>query len=158
MGSEENGQETVASSPLRYSKVVVDASVWVSRLMPQGNNHARSVEWLRQYTAAGGLLVAPSFLLIEASSAVTRQIGRATAGKHAADYISRMSEMSFVPLDDAFIQKAADLAADLHLRAGDAVYVTVAYLMGIPLVSWDKEQIRRASGRVVGFAPDSFPL
>lgn len=149
---------TGGPGPLQHPAAVIDASVWASRLMPQDSNHAASVQWMRRYADASGLLVAPAFLLVEVSAAVTRQTGQTASGKQAVSYILCISQMRLVPLDAALIQSSADMAADLHLRAGDAVYVTVAYLMSIPLVSWDKEQIRRAAGRVAGFAPDNFSL
>lgn len=145
-------------TPLQYPAVVIDASVWASRLMPQDSNHTASIQWMRKYTAIGGLLVAPAFLLIEVSAAITKQTGQATDGKAAVNHIYYVSQMRLVQLDPPLIQAAADIAADMHLISGDAIYVTVADQMDIPLVSWDKQQIQRASGRLTCFTPDNFPF
>ena len=145
-------------TPLQHPTVVIDASVWASRLMPQDGNHIASIGWMSRYTNAGGLMAAPAFLLIELSAAITRQTGQAAAGKRAANYIYRVSQMRLVQLDALLVNDAANMAADLHLRAGDATYVTVAHQMRIPLVSWDREQIRRASSAIAAFTPDSFPF
>ena len=64
--------------------------------------------------------------------------------------------MEIIAMDSAFIQAAATIAADLRLRAGDATYVSLAYQLGIPLISWDKEQLERASSLVTTFTPDSY--
>ncbi len=144
--------------PLQHPAVVIDASVWASRLMPQDSNHTASIQWMRRYTDVGGLLVAPAFLLIEVSAAITRQTGQPVAGKAAVSHIYYVSQMRLVQLDPLLIQAAADIAADMRLRAGDAIYVAVADQMRISLVSWDKQQIQRASGRLTGFTPDNFPF
>lgn len=144
--------------PLQHPAVIVDASVWVSRLMPQDSRHVASSEWMSRYERAGGLLTAPTFLLIETAAAITRQTGRTAAGKYSIKHILYVSRTRLVALDAALVQSSAEMATNLHLRAGDAVYVTLAHLISIPLVSWDKEQIRRAAGSVLGFTPDDFPF
>ncbi len=48
-------------------------------------------------------------------------------------------------LDDALVDGTAEIAADLLLRGPDAFYVALARRMGIPLVTWDNEQLVRAS-------------
>ena len=44
------------------ARIVVDASVLVSQLIPYDINHNPSLFWLNHFSAAGGLLVAPVFL------------------------------------------------------------------------------------------------
>jgi predicted nucleic acid-binding protein len=49
---------------------------------------------------------------------------------------------------------AADLAANQRLRGADAMYVAIAQGLKIPLVSWDQEQVARASGAITAYMPD----
>jgi predicted nucleic acid-binding protein len=58
------------------TRVVVDASVWVSRLIPQDVHHSASSSWIERYIAAGNLLVAPALLLVEVAASVSRQRGQ----------------------------------------------------------------------------------
>jgi predicted nucleic acid-binding protein len=51
--------------------------------------------------------------------------------------------------DDA----AARLAANHRLRGADAVYVSVAHVMNLPLVSWDREVQSRARGYITILQP-----
>ncbi len=64
--------------------------------------------------------------------------------------------MEVIAMDSAFIQASADIAADLRLRAGDATYVALAYQLNIPLISWDNEQLERASNLVTTYTPDTY--
>jgi predicted nucleic acid-binding protein len=136
--------------------VVVDASVWVSRLIPQDVNHDASRFWLERYVIEGGLLVAPALLLIEVAAAISRQTGQSTLSKEAVRYLQYVRAMRFVPLDSTVAETAVEIAADLQLRAGDATYVAVARLLSIPLVSWDREQIERSRSVTATYTPGSY--
>ena len=136
--------------------VVVDASVWVSRLIPQDVNHDASRLWLERYVTAGGLLVAPALLLIEVAAAISRQTGQSTLSKQAVRYLQYIRAMRFVPLDSTVAETAVEVAADLQLRAGDATYVAVARLLSIPLVSCDRERIERSKSVTATYTPGSY--
>jgi predicted nucleic acid-binding protein len=121
-------------------------------------NHAASVDWMSKFIDAGGLLIAPTLLLIEVAAAIARQSGPAAIARQAAQSLQNVSEMRLIPLDATLVQESIDVAADLSLRAGDAVYVAVAQRMSIPLVSWDRQQLQRASTAVATCTPDTFPF
>jgi predicted nucleic acid-binding protein len=44
------------------------------------------------------------------------------------------------------------------MRGADAIYAALASTLGVPLVSWDKEHVERASTRVTVYTPDTAPL
>ena len=50
--------------------MVVDASVWVSRLVPQDAHHATSRQWLERQLMEGALLIAPVLVLAEVAGAL----------------------------------------------------------------------------------------
>src|SRR6266702_5459004 len=62
-------------------RVVVDASVWISRLTPQDVNYSASSLWATHFTSKGGLLVVPKFLLIEVAGAISRLTGDSAVAK-----------------------------------------------------------------------------
>ncbi len=144
--------------PLQHANVVVDASVWASWYMQQDSNHLASVQWMRRFILAGGSFVAPTFLLIEVAAAISRQMGPPSIAKQAVQFLQSMSEMRLIALDATAVQDAIDTAADIRLRAGDAVYVAVARQMRLPLVSWDQQQLQRASIMVLAYSPSNFPF
>jgi len=132
---------------------VVDASVWVSRLVPQDVHHVQSRSWLEQYTADGNLLVAPVILLPEVAGAVARRTGLSELGQQAIQAILRIPGLRLVTLDSRLGLEAARLAADLRLRGADAVYVAVAHRLRLPLITWDEEQRLRAATAIVVRTP-----
>jgi predicted nucleic acid-binding protein len=45
------------------------------------------------------------------------------------------------------------MAADLRLRGAEVVYVAAAYLLQVPLVTWDREQRQRAASVIAVQTP-----
>lgn len=135
--------------------IVVDASVWVSRLVPHDVRYATSRDWLERQVASGRLLVAPVLLLAEVAGAVSRRTGRPRLAKRATEALLRLPGLRLVPLDARLGRTAAGLAAERGLRGADAVYVATASHLNIPLVTWDSEQRERASGLVAVRAPST---
>lgn len=135
--------------------MVVDASVWVSRLVPQDLFHEQSRRWLAEHVAAGGLLVAPVLVLAEVGGAVSRRTGDAQLARRAVELLLRVPALRLVPLDPQLGQAAADLAGDLGLRGADAVYVATARALNLPLLSWDEDQRTRAGRVVAAYSPDT---
>jgi predicted nucleic acid-binding protein len=140
------------------TKVVVDASVWVSRLIPQAVHHSASSGWIERYITTGNLLVAPALLLVEVAASVSRQRGQSALARSIVEDLSDTDELQLVPLDATLLQEAVNTAIDLQLRAGDAFYVAVAHQLGIPLVSWDREQLARASTIITTYSPITYPF
>jgi predicted nucleic acid-binding protein len=146
---------TLPSGPT-HASVVVDASVWAGFFLTADTTHAASYTWLDRHTAAGGLVVSPSILLTEVAAAISRRLGLA-AGTHAAlraaATISRLPQARIVPMDAALMGEATDVAANLGLRGADSIYVATARQLGIPLLTWDNEQLTRATGIITAFHP-----
>lgn len=134
---------------------VVDASVWVARLVPQDVHYQASCLWLEATIARGGRLISPILLLAEVSGAVARRTGDAALAERAVEGVLRVPKLGLVPTDSRLGRMAAQLAADLSLRGADALYVALAYHLSVPLVTWDRQQRERASARVTVCAPDT---
>jgi len=132
---------------------VVDASVWVSRLVPQDVHHAASRRWLEEQAAGGDLVISPTLLLAEVAGAVSRRTGHAQLAHQAVQMLLRLTELRLVPLDGRLGRSAAQLAAEIGLRGADAVYLATAHHLNVPLVTWDREQQARADRLVAVQAP-----
>lgn len=133
--------------------IVVDASVWLSFLVESDVNHAASRRWLSELLATGEAIAAPILLPAEVGGAIARQTGRPDLGLKTIDRLLGIPNLRLVSLDHGLGIQAARLAATQRLRGADAVYVAVAVALGVPLVSWDKEQLARAQDVVVAAAP-----
>jgi len=134
--------------------IVTDASVWVSHLIAQEVHHAVSRRWLTTIVQSNTSIAAPALLLAEVGGAIARRTADAGLGHQAISHILSTPNLRLVYTDSELGILAADLAADQRLRGADAMYVAVAQRLGIPLISWDQEQVTRASGVVMAYMPD----
>jgi predicted nucleic acid-binding protein len=132
---------------------VVDASVWVAFFLTADSTHTASFTWIDSHTRAGGLLIAPAILLTEVAAAISRRMGQAQIAFNAANTIEQLPLTRIVPVDANLINEATRIAAMRMLRAADAIYVTVARLLGLPLLTWDNEQLTRTGGLIVAMQP-----
>ena len=132
---------------------VVDASVWVSRLVSTELNHEISRRWLHEIISSGALIAAPSLLLVEVASAIVRRTDDSSLGVAAFRGIQTLPNLRLVALDATLAEAAAKLGTDLRLRGADATYVAVAHHLGVPIVTWDQEQLRRAEALVQVLEP-----
>lgn len=130
------------------SYVVVDASIWVSRLVPQDEHHERCQRWLMQQRAAGITLVSPALLLPEVAGAISRRTGDGTLAARTIQMLQSLPGLRLVELNQTLIQGAAQLAASCGMRGADSVYAAVAQQLNIPLATLDVDQ-RTKAGKVV---------
>ncbi len=98
-------------------------------------------------------MVAPSILLTEVAAAIARRLGQPQIALYAAATISNLNLMRIVPMDGALMQEATDMAANLRLRGADAIYVATAKQLGIPLLTWDHEQLTKSTSVISAFRP-----
>ncbi len=138
--------------------VVVDASVWVSWFISEDVNHHASIVWIERYITEGGIIAAPAFLLIEVAAAVSRQARQPAVGRGTVRDLYHVRAMRFTSPDPLLFWTAVEVAADLQLRAGDAIYVALARQSNIPLVSWDREQLQRARSLIATYTPNDYPF
>lgn len=141
-----------------HPEVVVDASVWSSRILSHDSNHATSYQWSETFISKGGILVVPELLLIEIAAVLTRQTNQPQLAKYTVAGLHTYTPMRIIPFDPILTQASVDAAADLRLRAGDTVYVALARQLTIPLVTWDKEQLQRSSAFIETYTPDLYPF
>ncbi len=132
---------------------VVDASVWVSRFVPNDVHHQPSYRWLEGALTRGELLVAPALLLAEVAGAVSRRTGRPEMAARAVDLLEQLPTARLVTVDPQLARLAARLAGQRRLRGGDALYVALAQQLGFSLVTWDREQAERGSAATPVFTP-----
>lgn len=135
------------------SDTVVDASVWISRLVGEDANHQRCQTWFRTHAATRGQLIAPVFVLAEVAGGIARRTGKTTTALQAVHLLQRLPRLRLVVMSAALADMAATVAARLGLRGADAVYVATAERLGLPLVTLDNDQRQRAAAVVTTQAP-----
>lgn len=109
------------------------------------------------FVALAIFLVAPIILVIEVASAIARETlppndPQADAYK-AVSQLYALPIMRLVPMDQVLVDEATNLAADHKIRGADALFVAVARQLGLPLVTFDKYQLKQPQGVVLTIRP-----
>jgi predicted nucleic acid-binding protein len=133
--------------------VVIDASVYVSRLRRQEVYHVESVRLLEAITAHEVSVLCPEILLPEVAAALARGLGDTELACRAAAHLRRLLGHRFVAVDRALGDLAARLAAECRLRGCDAIYAALAQREGARLITWDEQQRERAAAVVETLTP-----
>ncbi len=128
--------------------IVLDASVWVARLILQDEFHELVKTWMKEQREKGVQFISPALLLAEVGGSIARRTGSPSLGKRAITQLERLPGLRLVDMDNKLVREAARLAAELGLRGADSLYVATARQLGIPLVTFDVDQRQRAKARV----------
>ena len=128
--------------------LVVDASVWVARLIAQDAFHDLTRRWLDAQREHGVQFVAPTLLLVEVAAAISRRTGDRELAKQAVEALQALPDLRLVEMDQNVVQSAVNAGADLGVRGADAMYIAVAQQLSLPLATLDKDQFERAKGLV----------
>lgn len=142
-------------SKVNTTAVVVDASVWVSRLVPQDIHHTASRRWLTAFMERGGSIIAPILLLPEIAGAISRRTGAPNLARQAVEDLQRLPALRLVAVDQRLGQAASRLAADHGLRGADATYAATAEQLNVPLVTWDNEHVQKVGKHIQVRTPDT---
>src|SRR5687768_13244638 len=81
-------------------EMVVDASVWVSALLPQDPNYLMSRRWLDRWTASKQRLRIPVLALPEVAGVIARRTGDCVRGHRAMSRLRRVPMLRLIPLED----------------------------------------------------------
>jgi predicted nucleic acid-binding protein len=136
--------------------IVIDASVWVSLLLRQDVNYADTHNWMTKVFSSRIPIAAPLLLLAEVGGAIARRLSQPVMGERAIKRLAAIPTLRLVSIDHSLGIQAGNIAARYQLRGADAVYVTVAANLNVPLISWDNQQINRAVGLVNAFTPNQY--
>ena len=137
--------------------VVLDANVWVASLLGDEPKHIDSDRWLYDWLSNERSLVVPALFVVEVGSAVARRRRSALEGNIA---IARVETEPLLDIRDQsphLWSSGARHAANLQIRAADAIYVALAADLGLPLVTWDQEILDRAADVIDVRTPDQMP-
>ena len=117
--------------------LVVDTSVALKWLKPEGEQHVQAAtELLDQHQAGDIVLYAPTHLLLEVMNALWSH--RANAAQIArALQLLRQLHVVFVEPDEELLGCAAALAVEHKITAYDALFAALAKRLGCELVTDD---------------------
>ena len=127
--------------------IVVDATIWVARLVPKDVFYNPVKEWMSVRLEANDQFLAPSLLLAEIGGAISRRTSP-SLGLKAIDQVEHLPGLQLVEMENSLLREAANLAAELGLRGADSTYVAVAARLDLPLTTLDIDQREKAAKRV----------
>ena len=135
---------------------VVDASVYVCRIVQQEEHHEASKRFVNDVCASDEAVLCPEILLPEVSSALARNL---TYGEYRplaeklAKVIRQLPRHRFIAVDKQLAESAVEITARHHLKGMDAIYVALAIQENARLVTLDDDQLKRAPSRVQASRP-----
>jgi predicted nucleic acid-binding protein len=124
--------------------IVIDASVWVSRLVHKDVFHQVVKAWMEKQRSEGVIFLSPALLLSEVAGAISRRTGEPHLARNAIASLIHLPGLRLVEMDQSLVQGASRLAADLGLRGADSFYVAVAARLNLPLITLDEDQKDKA--------------
>lgn len=127
--------------------IVVDASIWVARLVSEDIFYEPVKEWMSTRLEEDDQFLAPSLLLAEIGGAISRRT-TPSLGLKAIEQVQSLPGLQLVEMENLLLQEAAQLAARLGLRGADSTYVAIAARLDLPLMTLDIDQKERAAKRI----------
>lgn len=127
--------------------MVVDASVWVARLVSEDVFYEPVKKWMSARIEEEDQFLAPSLLLAEIGGAISRRT-TPSLGLKAIEQVQNLPGLQLVEMEHSLVREAAQLAAELGLRGADSTYVAVAARLDIPLITLDVDQKEKAVYRI----------
>jgi predicted nucleic acid-binding protein len=138
----------LSAEPPEGSFVVVDASLWVARLVTVDAFHSASKRWMAAQALRGVILLSPALLLAETAGAIARRTQDSGLAQRAVRALRELPGLRLVEMERDLMDLAAQLAAELGLRGADACYVALAARLGLPFLTLDQDQRQRSAGVV----------
>ncbi len=120
--------------------IVVDASVWVVRFLPQDAHHQACKAWPEEQLCEGDGVVVPAHALAKVAAAISRRTADESLGRQAVELILKLPSVKVVNVAQELGLEGARVAARCRPRGADALCVAAAGLLGIPLVTLGGEQ------------------
>jgi predicted nucleic acid-binding protein len=127
--------------------IVVDASVWVARLVSEDSYYEPVKTWMSARLENDDQFLAPSLLLAEIGGAISRRT-TPSLGLKAIEQMQNLPGLQLVEMENSLMREAAQLAAELGLRGADSTYVAVAARLDLPLMTLDVDQRAKAARRI----------
>ena len=127
--------------------IVVDASIWVARLVSEDIFYEPVKEWMSTRLEEDDQFLAPSLLLAEIGGVISRRT-TPSLGLKAIEQVQSLPGLQLVEMENLLLQEAAQLAARLGLRGADSTYVALAARLDLPWMTLDIDQKERAAKRI----------
>ena len=133
----------------------IDASVLINSEIENEKLHEYSKKLMEKIREKGITILVPEIVLPEISSAITRGSNNSEKALEFVKELKQIPNIVFVPIDRELADEAARFAAEYRLRGCDAIYVAVASMFSVKLISLDEQQLVRAKDCIDASTPQN---
>lgn len=127
----------------------IDASVIINSFIEKEEHHNYSKKLLLNIKDNNRLVILPEILIPEVASAISRGVDDSKVALKFVETLRKIPNIIFVLVGYDISNLAASLAAEKKLRGVDSVYVAIAFVFNLKLITLDENQRKKAQG-VVG--------
>lgn len=125
--------------------IVIDASVWISVLLPEDAHYSEAGAWLASAYLDQDVFAVPAHFPAEIIGVLRRTHHPEAILDETFEMIGNSDLFAIHPVSVELGMLAAVAARTTAVRGADAVYLALAAELGIPLVTWDKQQRERGA-------------
>lgn len=125
--------------------IVIDASVWLSALLPNDVHYRYTVPWRDQIEVSGEQIVVPAHFPAEVAGVLSRTGSNRAFIADTLDDIGSERLFTILPISTAFGRLCAEMASLAAVRGSDAIYLALAQFLDVPMLTWDRQQRERGS-------------
>lgn len=131
----------------------LDANIYARDIDPNDPNYDDCHALLERLKQGDQRVIVPTLLLAELAASISRVRRDPIRARVTVEALQALPFITFIDLDRALGQAAAEIAADRAVKGADAVYIAVAKIFGCTLVTLDQEQSKRAAPIVTVMTP-----
>jgi len=131
----------------------IDASVIANSIIKEEEHHEYSVKLLLKIKNENIPVVVPEILIPEVASALSRGTQNSRLSLEFVMGLRKIPNFIFVPIDAEISDLAARFSAEGQLRASDAIYVSVASIFNVKLITLDVKQKEKANEFIKALTP-----
>jgi predicted nucleic acid-binding protein len=136
------------------TELIVDASVLVAAALADEPRHKEALAFLRASVQENVRRLVPAIIAAEVKEPIARRTGRPALAAQFFATLRARPDLVVVSVDAALGEEAGEVACLQGIKGCDAVYIALARLLGIPLITLDTAQQDRAPADVEVFSPE----
>ena len=125
--------------------IVIDASVWLSAILPADVHYQYTVPWKHRVEVSGEPIAVPAHFPAEVAGVLSRTGSDHSFIADTLDQIGSERLFTIYPISAAFGRLCAEMASLAAVRGSDAIYLALAQFLDVPMLTWDKQQRERGA-------------
>ena len=126
----------------------LDASVIINSYIDKEEFHNSSKKLMEIIKKNDIKIILPEIVFPEVASAIARGINDEKVAIKFAETLRKLPNFTIITIDNEISNLSLKFAAKNRLRGCDAIYVAVAYLFNLKLITLDKQQKERSLGLI----------